>query len=63
MRGVFDPSRYSIGGTNQSVTIPTVLLDFQMQRPCGSHNGHTLRFNMTHVNTYMTLFYIMYGYI
>ena len=42
MRGVFHASVFPIGGADQTVDMPTMFLDFQMQWTGCIHNGHII---------------------
>jgi hypothetical protein len=56
MRGVLNPTVFAIRGTNQSVAMPTMLLDFEMQGSLGLHNGHNIHHNIPIVNGNIKLF-------
>ena len=62
MRGVFDPALLAIGGANQSVTMPAMLLNFQMQRSLRLHNGYDIRHNRYDVKAILNYYQFMYGY-
>ena len=50
MRGVLDLSFLPIGGTNQSIIMPAVPLNFEVKGPLCLHDGHNIRINIINVN-------------